>query len=157
MRRAVARTAALAVYARFLSRTFAVLFASRRRWDDNAAAFAIHVWYLELGTFADQRPHRRTVEDAATGCRSARIQLLARFYTLLADARKSARAIVVVLAFGADVKQDSLAVRQRIAVRQVLGAFAVRDMVADEADGILGARRVVFARVDAVAVDAGLV
>lgn len=156
MRRAVAGTAALTVYARFLSRTFAVFFASRRRWDDDAAALAIHVWHLELRTFADQRPDRRTVEDAAARCRGARIQLFTRLYTLLADAGKPARTVVIVLAFGADVEQDSLAVGQRVAVRQVLGAFAVRDMVADEADGILGARRVVFARADAVAVDAGL-
>lgn len=111
VRTAIARTATLSIDARFMRRTFAVFSASWRRFDHNATAFAILVGHKQFGTFAHHRSNRRAVQHTAASCGGARCQLLARFHALLANARQSARTVVVVLTLGPNVQLHTFAIR----------------------------------------------
>lgn len=153
---AIARITALAVDARFMVGTFAVLLAARWRWEHNATAFAVLIGHPEFGTFADHCTHRSAIQHTALGGLSARREFFARIHTLVTDAGQSAWTVQVNATYWLDIMNDAFAIAERIALWQIVGATAIWLMVSHEANGILSAWRIVIGGtwIDAVFVDA---
>lgn len=163
---AIARIATLAIDARLLVGAFAVQLATGwRQIEHSLTAFAVGAGHPQLGALAHHRADWRRIDDTAFGGASARREFGARIDAAISHARQPAGALGVDGALGAfdgpgwrtlvagddDRSPWRLAVRQRIAVRQLFGTHANGGVRTHIADGVLGARRVAVggARIDA--------
>ena len=106
-------------------------------------------------TGADHRAHWIGVEYVALGIFEAGSDDGTGLDAALVYASESARAVGVHSALGFAVKETAFAVRERIASRVALRTAAGWHVVDDKALRVVGARRLVDARIDAARISTG--